>query len=168
MPDTLTIRPASRADLSAVDALLARSYPRLLAPDYPPSVLVTALPLIARANPALVGSGHYFVAVDAEGAVLAAGGCTPSAPPGRRGRRGVAHVRHVITDHRHVRQGIGRRLMAQVVAHARALDAGLLDCLATRTAEPFYAAIGFATLGPEEIELRPGIGFPAIRMQMRL
>ncbi len=38
MPDLLTLRPAVPADLSAVDALLARSYPKLLAPDYPPSV----------------------------------------------------------------------------------------------------------------------------------
>ena len=49
----IRVRPAERSDMAAVDALLARSYPRLLKPDYPPSVLVTALPLISRAQPAL-------------------------------------------------------------------------------------------------------------------
>ena len=49
MTDALTLRLSIRADLAAVDALLAHSYPRLLAADYPPSVLVTALPIISRA-----------------------------------------------------------------------------------------------------------------------
>lgn len=44
--DSLTFRTALRGDLSAVDALMARSYAKLLAADYPPSVLVTALPII--------------------------------------------------------------------------------------------------------------------------
>ena len=56
------IRPGTRADLARVDALLSRSYPRLLKRDYPPSVLVTALPLISRAQPALLDSGSYYVA----------------------------------------------------------------------------------------------------------
>ena len=58
LPDTLTLRHATPSDLAAVDALLARSYPRLLAADYPPSVLVTAVPIIARARPELLASGR--------------------------------------------------------------------------------------------------------------
>lgn len=47
---TLILRPATLDDLAAVDRLLADSYPRLLAADYAPSVLVTALPIISRAQ----------------------------------------------------------------------------------------------------------------------
>jgi GNAT superfamily N-acetyltransferase len=158
MAGTLTIRRANPADLTAVDALLAASYPRLLAADYPPSVMVTALPLIARANPRLLASGRYFVAQGTGGRILAAGGWS-----GGTGSD-AAEVRHVVTDHRHTRQGIGRRLMAQVLEDAAAAGCHRLDCLATRTAVPFYTALGFTPLGPVAVTLRPGIVFPAVRM----
>jgi hypothetical protein len=50
---------------------------------------------------------------------------------------------------------------------AQAAEAGVrrLDCLSTRTAAPFYAALGFVALGPVEVALRPGIAFPAVRME---
>ena len=48
------LRTASKQDIAAVDALLARAYPRLVKADYPPSALVMALPLISRAQPDLV------------------------------------------------------------------------------------------------------------------
>ena len=54
--------------------------------------------------------------------------------------------------------------MARVEAQAR--DAGItrLECLSTRMAVPFYAALGFRVLGPVEVPLRPGIVFPAVAM----
>jgi hypothetical protein len=52
------VRVAGPVDIAAVDALLARAYPRLLKADYAPSVLVTALPRIARAQPGLVAAGR--------------------------------------------------------------------------------------------------------------
>ena len=64
MIQNLTLRLARPDDLKAVDALLARSYPRLLRPDYPPSIMVTIVPLIARARPELLMSGRYFLVED--------------------------------------------------------------------------------------------------------
>jgi GNAT superfamily N-acetyltransferase len=157
---TLTLRPAIKDDLAAVDRLLADSYPRLLAADYPPSVLVTALPIISRAQPELVISGRYFLALQGED-LLAAGGWSMAAP-------GMGHVRHVVTDYRHQRRGIGRALMGAVLADARAADVGRMACLSTLTAERFYASLGFRSLGPAMVPLRPGIDFPAVRMEMRL
>ena len=98
MPSTVTLRPATPADLPAVDALLARSYPQLLKDDYPPSVLVGVLPAISRAKPSLLASGTYWLA-EAEGAVLACGGWTAAAPTGG-GTPGTGHVRHVATETR--------------------------------------------------------------------
>jgi GNAT superfamily N-acetyltransferase len=163
--DLLTLRPATPADLAGVDALLARSYPKLLARDYPPSVLVTALPLIARARPELMRSGTYWVAIASDGAIVGAGGWTRGAP-GDGGRAdGVGHVRHVVTDAGRVRQGIGRALMERAIAQAAAAGVRRLDCLSTRTAVPFYAVLGFVARGPVEVPLRPGIVFPAVRME---
>ena len=175
LPDTLTLRHATPSDLAAVDALLARSYPRLLAADYPPSVLVTAVPIIARARPELLASGRYWLAVDRSGHVLGAGGWSADAPAssdGSSGRgvltRGLAQVRHLATDPEATRRGIARSLMARVMGEAHRAGFERMDCLSTWTAVPFYASVGFREIGPLEIGLRPGISFPVVRMMAGL
>ena len=161
MPENLHIRPSTSADLTDLDAIFARSYPRLLKPDYPPSVLVTALPLISRAQPRLVATGTYYVA-ELEGAgIVGAGGWT-------RRARAVADIRHVVTHMRYLRRGVGRALLERVFAEARADGVRLLECNSTRTAVPFYMSAGFVELGPIEIDLRAGISFPAVHMQRQL
>ena len=167
MAETLTVRIADSSDLSAIDALLARTYPILLKPDYPPSTMVLALPLIARANPRLVASGSYYVVEDG-GLLVGAGGWTRSAPPAGSGGRRRGHVRHVVTDHRRTRRGIGRALMARILGDAAADGVAVMECLSTRTAVPFYAACEFLDLGPIHVPLAPGIDFPAVRMARRL
>lgn len=167
----ITVRTASPADTTAVDALLGRSYPRLLKADYPPSVIVTALPIISRARPELLASGTYFVAVDADGAIVGAGGWTTrSVPPeGMTGRCG--DVRHVVTDDRTLRRGIGQAIIARVIETARAAQLTSLICLSTRTAVPFYRAQGFRSRGPAPevmIPLAPGIAFPVCPMSRPL
>jgi hypothetical protein len=109
MVSQITIRPTTVRDLPRIDALLSESYPALLKPDYPPSVLVTALPLIARANPSLLRSGTYFVAEDGEGRALAAGGWTWSGPQGGVGPRDLGHIRHVVTHPSATRRGLPGR-----------------------------------------------------------
>ncbi|MEM1362705.1 MAG: GNAT family N-acetyltransferase [Pseudomonadota bacterium] len=157
------VRLASAADISAVDALLARAYPRLLKPDYRPSVLVTALPLISRAQPRLITCGSYFVAEAADGAILGAGGWTP-----RSRASDIGNVRHLVTDDRHLRRGIARAILE--VSHEQAVAQGvkLMNCDATITAEPFYTAMGYERSGEIAIALRPGIVFPAVRMIRRM
>jgi len=161
MSDNIEVRVARAGDFGALDALFARSYPKLLKTDYAPSVLVLALPLISRAQSALVTSGTYYVA-EIEGGIVGAGGWTP-AP-----RAGVGDVRHVVTDDRFTRRGVGRALFQRIFSEAGVAGITTLDCKSTRTAVPFYQAVGFTVLGPIDIELRPGILFPAIQMQRDL
>ena len=158
----ITIRTATPADTGAVDALLQRSYPRLLKADYAPSVLVAAIPDISRAQPALMASGTYYLAME-EGAVLGAGGFTASVQ-----RRGWGNVRHVVTDDRHLRRGIGRALMTHSFARARLAGLEALECWATLTAVPFYEALGFEMVEPMVVQLKGAIDFPAVRMQRTL
>ena len=167
MDGTITIRLARPSDLAAVGALLSRSYPALVKADYPPSVVVTAFPILSRANPALLASGTYHVAEGEDGAIVGAGGWTRTGPQGGR-RPGVGHVRHVATHQAWTRHGIGRSILERTMAQARESRIRALDCLSTRTAVPFYASLGFAVVGPVEMSLRPGITFPAIRMVRRL
>lgn len=158
----MLIRPSTKADMAAVDALLARTYPKLLKADYPPSVLVTALPIISRAQPQLLTCGTYYVA-DEGGTILGAGGWTPD-----RKVAGLGHIRHVVTDDRALRRGVGRALMARSFAEARAAGMTRMECWATLTAERFYQAVGFETLGPMDVTLQGGISFPSLRMMRDL
>ena len=157
---SITMRPATPRDVGAVDLLLSRSYPKLLKKDYPPSVLVTAVPLISRANTALVTSGTYFVAEAPDGSIIGAGGWTRLART-----RDAGQVRHLVVDWRRQREGIGRRLLTVIVEDARNRGVGRLDAQATRTAVRFYEAMGFQRLGEFDVPLRPGIGFPAVLMR---
>ncbi len=133
MAQTITIRPTTAADLAAVDTLLAASYPTLLKRDYAPSVLVTALPLISRANPALLRSGTYFIAEDAEGQALAAGGWTRSAPQGGVGLPEIGHIRHVATHPDHLRKGLAQAILTRVLSDALAAGVERMICQSTQT-----------------------------------
>lgn len=159
----LKVRVATGADVPRVDALLARAYPRLLKPDYAPSMMVLALPLISRAKPALVTCGTYYV-VEQDDAIIGAGGWTRAAPGRGVARAGIGNIRHVVTDDRQVRRGVGRALMGHIIAMAKADGILRLDCLSTLTARSFYQAMGFLVQGPVKVPLAEGIEFPAIAM----
>lgn len=166
---TLAVRQANKLDLTEVDALLARSYPILLKDHYPPSVLVTAIPHISKAQPRLLTSGTYFVVENDGGDIVGAGGWTAVAPGTSQIKAPkTGHIRHVVTDHRLTRSGVGRALMDHTFASARAAGMEQLDCLSTLMAVPFYASCGFVEEGPVAVNLRPGIDFPAILMRCRL
>lgn len=168
MADDLTLRPATVADLAAVDALIASSYRALLKRDYPPSVLVTALPLISRANPVLLRSGSYYLTEDGEGRVLAAGGWSRSPPQGGPGRPDIGHVRAVATHPGHLRKGLAQAILTRAMTDALSAGVARMVCQSTRTAVPFYTAMGFRPRGEIEIALRPGITFPAVEMDRPL
>lgn len=159
-----TLRVATKQDTAAVDTLLARAYPRLLKHDYAPSILVMALPRISRAQPELVSCGTYYL-VEEDGVLLGAGGWTAHGPGQGGVTRGVGHIRHVVTDDRATRRGVGRALLDHIAQDTQAQGIRRLHCLSTLTAAPFYEAMGFDTLGPVTIPLGPGIDFPAIEME---
>ena len=159
MGEVIAIRTAGSGDIDALDTLLRLSYARLLKPDYPPSLQVMAIPVISRANPILVTSGTYYVAEAADGEIVGAGGWTRSVKG-----KGTADIRHFATHPNFLRRGIARRVMMGVFCEARVAGIRQLDCLATRTAVPFYRALGFDEGREVSIGLRPGIDFPVVRM----
>ena len=162
------LRQTTLADAPAIDALLALSYPRLLAPDYPAGRLAAVLPGITRAKPALLESGTYFVLTEGSLA-LAAGGWTAGAPSRDAAPTpDLGHVRHVVSHPDHLRQGHARRVMERVFRQARDHGMTALECLSTRTAVPFYASLGFRTEAEVEVTLAYGMTFPSIRMTRAL
>lgn len=171
MDQRLSLRRARASDLAAVDALLAKTYPRVLAADYPPSILVMALPIITRARPELLASRRYYVVETSAGQIVGAGGWSGGAPaPGPEGEAtgGVGHVRHVVTDVDRLRGGIGRAIMGRVFSDCLHHGVRWLDCLSTRSAVPFYASLGFRIVSPVDVALGPAIDFPAVRMMRQI
>jgi len=157
MNDVRTLRLARLDDLAAVDRLLQRSFGRLLKANYPPSVMVTVVPMLARAKPALLASGRYFL-VEGAGRLLGVGGYSLRGP-------GSAEIRHVAVDPDVARQGVGRMLMAGVFAAAEAESVRRYLALSTLTAVPFYTALGFQAAGRIEMQVLAGISFGVVRMQ---
>ena len=153
------IRPSTPADLAKVDTLLARSYPKLLKAAYPPSILVTALPLISRAQPELLATGTYYVAETAEGGIVAAGGWTPD-----KKHQDLGHIRHLVADDRMQGQGLGRAIVTHSLQVAADSGKTRMECWSTFPAVAFYAALGFVEVGPIDVPLREGITFPSVRM----
>ncbi|RED11055.1 GNAT family N-acetyltransferase [Pontivivens insulae] len=160
----LKLRTATLSDMDAVETVLRRSYAALLPADYPPSVLVTALPVMVRAQPALLSSGSYFV-VERAGQIVGCGGFTLNAPGGDAVTDGLAHIRHVAVDPDALRLGVAARILQHCFATARAVGLHRFEALSTLTAVPFYAAQGFVEIEPVELRFPGDIPFPAIRMQ---
>lgn len=159
------IRLAHPDDFAAVNELFQESYPVLLRANYSQAELEPVLPLIAVAKPELLASGTYFVATYGR-RIVGAGGWT-AAPPGKDAPEpGVGHIRHVVTSHRHTRSGIARGLMGEVLYHARAYGMAKLACLSTRTAEPFYQAMGFNTIKSVQVPIAGRFPFPSIEMEL--
>ena len=163
----ITFRLAGARDFSGIDALLCRSYPILLRPYYDASILASVLPIITRARPELVASGTYWVALMA-GQIVGAGGWSFDAPGDGEIVAALGHVRHVVTDDRMVRRGIASGLMRRAMDQASTAGATQLDCLSTRTAVPFYTALGFTAQEEVLVPLAGGILFPAVRMACSL
>lgn len=165
--DRFSIRTAQADDFVSVDKLFSESYPVLLREAYSEEICVKALPLISRAQPDLVRSGKFFL-VHRGSKLVGAGGWTRSAPGTGLVTPGIGHVRHVVSDHRLQRQGIGRRLLDYVMINAQGDGLGALRCLSTLNAVPFYSAMGFVEDGQVDVQLPGGVSFPAIRMHATL
>ena len=164
------VRVASLDDAEAVGSVLRTSYPNLMASGYPADILARALPLMVRANPALLCSGTYYLAEGPDGTVVGCGGWTFERP----GAAGApidptpGHIRHFATDPGWIRCGVGRMLFDRCVADARAAGVRRFECYSSLVAEPFYGALGFVAIEPITIDMGPGIAFPSVRVICRI
>ena len=116
---TYSVRVANPGDDKSVSALLSASYPVLLAQDYDPDLLSAALPLMTNANPRLLASGTYYVAVTGDGSIIGCGGWTAEAPGGGESTPGVGHIRHFAVHPDWTRRGVGLALLNRCIEEAR-------------------------------------------------
>jgi len=166
MAEPFRVRVATPNDADAVGSVLRASYPSLMAPGYPADLLARAVPLMARAHPALLRCGTYYLAQGPEGAEVGCGGWTLERP-GAAGEpldRSLGHLRHFATHPSWLRHGVGRALFARCAAEARAAGVRRFECYSSLVGEPFYGALGFVAVEPITLEIGPGIVFPSVRM----
>ncbi|MFP5511647.1 MAG: GNAT family N-acetyltransferase [Alphaproteobacteria bacterium] len=165
-----TIRGAGPEDAEAVGALLRASYPPLMAAGYPADVLERALPAMMKANPLLLRSGTYHLAVADDGAVIGCGGWTrePPGPPCQPVDPKVGHIRHFATHPDFLRRGVGSALLGRCIAEAGVVGVRRLECLSSLVAERFYASAGFHPLGKRSVILAPGVQFDSVVMALEL
>ena len=164
---TIASRIATPEDGDLVTALIAASYARLDDGSYDRDAIAAAMPLMARANPALLASGTYFIA-EANGEPAGCGGWTFAAPGSGQTVDGVAHIRHFATHPDHLRKGVARALLDRCLSEAAAAGARLMKCQSTLPGERFYAAAGFRRVRMIEVPLGPGVTLPSVEMERPL
>lgn len=157
------VRTATARDLEAVGDVYRASYPTLMKGYYQAEVLDRSLPVITRAQPALLVSGRFFVVPGAE-RLEAVGGWSPH-PPGEAS--GPAHLRHFATRPSAVRRGYGSAILQHTLEAAASAGVSDIMCFSTLNAESFYAGHGFRPLGYREIFLG-GVPFMSVEMSRAL
>lgn len=164
MPE-FSLRVATPEDEAAVDALLQASYPDLLASAYDADVLADALPLFTRANPSLLSSGTYYLAESGGQKLVGCGGWTRERPGTGQVVAGLAHIRHFGTHAAWTGKGVGRGIYSLCEEHARAADIRRFECYSSLNGQGFYAALGFRTVRPIEVNLSPEVAVPGVLME---
>ena len=162
------VRVATPGDAGGVTALLRRSYPPLMNPYYAPAVLTRALPHMTTAQPKLLASGTYYVAVSLDGLVVGCGGWTRERPGDGVVEEELGHIRHFGTDPDWTRLGIGKAIYARCVADAREAGIARFSCYSALNAEPFYAALGFERIGTIDISMPEDTVLPSVLMLRRI
>jgi GNAT superfamily N-acetyltransferase len=162
------VRTATLADYSAVTSVIAASYGKLLAGYYDTVLLHRALPLMAKANPVLLGSGTYYVAETELGEVIGCGGWSFEKPGMADVVPGTAHVRHFATDPNWVGRGVAKAILQRCVAVATGLSATTMEAYSTLAAVDFYRSLGFVAIRPIDVALAPGLLLPSLHMRRSL
>lgn len=162
-----SLRVATPDDAGQVSALLDRSYSTAWASFYEADLIAAVRPYVTRANPKLLASGTYFVAMSDGGLAVGCGGWTHEAPGTGALADGVTHIRHFATDPEWLRLGIAGAMLRRCMVEAKAGGAATLFADSARGAELFYASFGFETVGPSNPVIN-GHVLPGILMKRTL
>ena len=168
MSNKYDVRVANRNDESSVSAVLAASYPALMAAAYSPEFLASAVPLMTKAQPHLLTSGTYYVAYAMDDHIVGCGGWTMERPHSGEVEIGLAHLRHFAVAPPWTGRGVGRAIYDRCAAEAKSADVTQFECYASLNAEGFYAALGFRTVKPLDVRMTDELTLASLLMERRL
>ncbi len=165
MAAQFSVRPATPDDASAVTALLEASYPVLMTAGYDDATLALALPLMTRANPALLKSGTFYVAETPDGRLVGCGGWTFEHPGSGKTEPGLVHIRHFGTHADWTGRGVGRAIFERCLNDAGSSGARKFQCYSSLNAEGFYTALGFRAVRREAVRMSDELTLPVVFME---
>jgi GNAT superfamily N-acetyltransferase len=175
----VSIRVATRDDIPALEALIARSAAALGRTFYAPDALAMAIRDIFGVDSQLVDDGSYLVAEIDGGRLAGCGGWSRFATlfgsdryadrspallvPGRD----AARVRAMFTAPDYVRRGVGSAIMQASEQAARAAGFDALALMATLSGVAFYQGHGFIAAAGVTVDAG-GIAVPFVPMHKTL
>lgn len=170
----IELRPATRADIPAIDAMHFLSVQALGAEDYSAEQIEAFIGHIGTYDPALIDDGTYFVLIHA-GHVVGSGGWSRRLPHAE-GEEAAdlqqvgslapnsAKVRSIFVHPKYARLGLGSRLVRHAEAEAAAAGFRLVELWATLTGVPLYEKLGYQEVGRFGIPVGNGTVVPAVHM----
>ena len=175
----LEVRPASRPEVPALEALIRASVVGLAGADYSPRQLDSALRHLFGVDTRLIDDGTYFVVLEA-GRPVACGGWSrrrtlfggdryeDRADDDLDPATDAARIRAFFVHPDAARRGIGRMLLEHCEQAARAAGFVRLELMATLSGIPLYERCGFERAESLDLKLPDGISFPLVRMSRSL
>jgi GNAT superfamily N-acetyltransferase len=174
-----TPRPATNADISALEILIPLSVRGLQSAHYSHAQINAALGPVFGVDRQLIRDGTYFAVEDA-GQIVGCGGWSKRKTiyGSDRDRLGEdaelnpqldpARIRAFFIHPDWARRGIGRSILLH--CEAAALKAGFhrAELVATLTGEPLYARHGYTVLERYEAPMSDSLSLPVVRMAKQL
>jgi GNAT superfamily N-acetyltransferase len=157
----LLIRPVTAADLDRLAELQEASILRLGTPVYGAAKARAWARMGHQFKHVLIGAGAFFTAERAGRSLGVGGGSPDSLEPE------LAWRRYVFVDPDHVREGIGRRLVARAERSALAAGRRRFDVWSSYNAEPFYAALGYRRVRRVRWPVSTGLELDNLLMRKR-
>jgi len=173
------LRFAQRADVSALQDLIARSGLALSVGFYSPPQADAITRYVFGVDSQLIDDQTYFAIVD-EDRIVACGGWSKRRTlfGGDHAKSGPdplldpsmesARIRAFFVDPSMARRGLGRQLMTACVAAAKQAGFSSLELVSTLPGEPLYLSSGFAILERFALDLPGGVQTPVSRMRMAI
>ena len=172
---SMTIRPATRADIPTLEHLIPASARELSRGYYSEQQIEAAIRYVFGVDSQLIADGTYFVAVDDE-AIAGCGGWSwrrtlyggDQRPVGAGAvldpAKDAARIRAFFVTSGHARQGIGGRILSACERAAVEKGFSRLELMSTLPGVPFYTRCGFREIERVVDTLPDGTTIEFVRM----
>lgn len=170
------LRTATRADVPALAALIEASVRGLGPPDYDARQIESSLAHLFGVDTTMIDDRTYLV-IEEAGSLIACGGWSrrrtafggDRATPWRDGAprdptTDAAVMRAFFVHPRHVRRGLGRRLVEASEEAATAAGFARFELVSTLPGLPLYRALGYREIEPFDVQLPDGVVIETVRM----
>lgn len=170
------IRPATRADVPAIERVMRASLRELGARAYDAAQVASSLVYLAVPDTQLIDDGTYYVAV-VDDEVVACGGWSRRAKTHAGSAQSAsddalldpahapARVRAMFTDPRFARRGLGRAILEECERAAAAAGFMRVQLVAMRSGEELYRACGYVEVGDAPVTLEDGVALECRLME---